>query len=214
MFNLIPRAIVVERAMTDDRLARQLAFVLELDKLKTILRQTLLTDSSRQENDAEHSWHVALMAVLLGEYAPAGVDPARAARMLLFHDVVEIDAGDTFIHDEKGNADKAEREGRAAERLYGMLPPDQGEGLKSLWQEYEDRATPTARFADALDRLQPIMNNFATGGATWRPHGVTADKVMLLVERIRAGAPALGDYAEVLVAEAVRRGYLAPSPSD
>jgi len=197
--------------MTDDRLSRQLAFVLELDKLKTVLRQTLLTDSSRRENDAEHSWHVAAMALLLGEYAPAGVDPARAAKMLLFHDVVEIDAGDTFIHDEAGNATKAAREQAAAERLYGMLPPDQGREFKALWQEYEDRATPTAQFADALDRLQPIMNNFATGGGTWRPNGVTADKVFGLVERIAAGAPALGDYARALVEEAVRRGYLAPA---
>lgn len=198
--------------MTDDRLARQLAFALELDKLKTILRQTLLTDASRQENDAEHSWHVAALAVLLAEYAPDGADPLRASRMLLFHDVVEIDAGDTFIHDEAGNADKAEREERAARRLYGMLPADQTDALVALWREYEERLTPTARFADALDRLQPIMNNFATEGGTWRPHGVTADKVLRLVERIRAGAPALGDYAEGLVAEAVRRGYLAPPP--
>jgi putative hydrolase of HD superfamily len=196
--------------MTDTRLSRQLAFVLELDKLKTILRQTLLTDSSRQENDAEHSWHVALMAVLLAEYTPDGADPVKASRMLLFHDVVEIDAGDTFIHDEAGNASKAEREQAAAERLYGLLPPDQAAEFKALWQEYEDRATPTARFADALDRLQPIMNNFATQGGTWKPHGVTADKVMTLVRRIKDGAPALGDYAESLVREAVRRGYLAP----
>lgn len=198
--------------MTDtDRLSRQLAFSLELDKLKTILRQTLLTDSSRRENDAEHSWHVAMMAVLLAEYAPEGADPLRASRMLLFHDVVEIDAGDTFIHDDKGNADKAEREQAAADRLYGMLPADQAESLRALWQEYEDRATPTAKFADALDRLQPIMNNFATEGGTWKPNHVTADKVLKLVERIRAGAPALGDYAENLVREAVARGYLAPA---
>lgn len=199
--------------MTDaDRLSRQLAFSLELDKLKTILRQTLLTDSSRQENDAEHSWHVAMMAVLLAEHAPAGADPLRASRMLLFHDVVEIDAGDTFIHDDKGNADKAAREQAAADRLYGMLPADQAAELRALWQEYEDRATPTAKFADALDRLQPIMNNFATEGGTWKPHAVTADKVLKLVSRIRAGAPALGEYAENLVREAVKRGYLAPAP--
>jgi len=196
-----------------DRLNRQLAFAMELDKLKTILRQTLITDGSRQENDAEHSWHVAMLAVLLAEYAPDGADPMRASRMLLFHDVVEIDAGDTFIHDDKGNADKAEREQAAADRLYGMLPAGQGAELRALWQEYEDRATPTARFADALDRLQPIMNNFATEGGTWKPHNVTADKVLKLVERIQAGAPALGTYARGLVEEAVRRGYLAPAPS-
>lgn len=198
---------------TTDRLSRQLAFSLELDKLKTILRQTLLVDSSRQENDAEHSWHVAMMAVLLAEHAPPGADPLRASRMLLFHDVVEIDAGDTFIHDDKGNASKAEREQKAADRLYGLLPPDQAAELRALWQEYEDRATPTAKFADALDRLQPIMNNFATQGGTWRPHGVTADKVLKLVERIAEGAPALGPYARTLVADAVRLGYLLPPRS-
>jgi putative hydrolase of HD superfamily len=195
--------------MTDDRLARQLSFVLEMDKLKTVTRQTLLADSSRSENDAEHSWHIALMALLLAEYAIPGADPLRAARMLMIHDVVEIDAGDTFIHDEAGNATKAAREQAAAERLYGLLPADQGDELKALWQEYEDRATPTAIYADALDRLQPIMNNFATRGATWISNGVTAGKVAVLVARIKAGAPALGDYAEELVAEAVRRGYLA-----
>jgi putative hydrolase of HD superfamily len=199
--------------MTDtDRLTRQLAFSLELDKLKTILRQTLLTDSSRRENDAEHSWHVAMMAVLLAEHAPPGADPLRASRMLLFHDVVEIDAGDTFIHDDKGNESKALREQAAADRLYGLLPADQAAELRALWQEYEDRATPTAKFADALDRLQPIMNNFATEGGTWKPNHVTADKVLKLVARIRAGAPALGAYAENLVSEAVKRGYLAPAP--
>lgn len=203
---------MVSNGMTTERLTRQLAFVLELDKLKTILRQTLLTDSSRQENDAEHSWHVAMMAILLAEYAPDGADPVKASRMLLFHDVVEIDAGDTFIHDEAGNASKAAREQAAAERLYGLLPPDQEQEFKSLWLEYEERKTPTALYADALDRLQPIMNNFATQGGTWRPHGVTAGKVMILVDRIRAGAPALGDYAEGLVHEAVERGYLLPSP--
>jgi putative hydrolase of HD superfamily len=198
--------------MTNDRLIRQLGFALELDTLKTVLRQTLLTDRSRQENDAEHSWHVAALAVLLAEYAPEGADPLLASRMLLFHDVVEIDAGDTFIHDEAGNADKAEREERAAARLYGMLPADQAESFIALWREYEERRTPTAKFADALDRLQPIMNNFATEGGTWRPHGVTADKVLRLVDRIHAGAPALGDYAEALVEQAVRLGYLAPAP--
>lgn len=196
----------------NNRLSRQLAFALELDRLKTVLRQTLLADSSRQENDAEHSWHVAMMAVLLAEYAPPGADPYRASRMLLFHDVVEIDAGDTFIHDDKGNQDKAAREQAAASRLYGLLPDDQAADLRALWEEYEDRQTPTARFADALDRLQPIMNNFATEGGTWKPHNVTADKVLKLVARIEAGAPALGDYARGLVEESVRRGYLAAAP--
>ena len=132
---------------SDSRLAAQLAFVVELDKLKLVLRQTLLVDGSRRENDAEHSWHVAAMAVLLAEYAPADADPLRASRMLLFHDVVEIDAGDTFIHDEAGQGDKDVREQAAATRIYGLLPEDQAADLAALWREYEDRQTADSRFA-------------------------------------------------------------------
>jgi putative hydrolases of HD superfamily len=198
--------------MAEDRLTRQLAFVLELDKLKAIARQTLLTDGSRCETDGEHSWHVATMALVLAEYAPPGTDIARVTAMLLVHDVVEIDAGDTFIHDESGALDKEAREQAAALRLYGLLPPDQTATFRALWDEFEAKATAEARFADALDRIQPILNNFATKGATWQRHAVTADKVMTLVARIERGAPALGDYAAGLVAEAVRRGYLFPTP--
>ena len=195
-----------------DRLVRQLAFSLELDKLKTVTRQTLLADRSRFETDGEHSWHVATLALLLAEYAPPGTDIAKVSAMLLLHDVVEIDAGDTFIHDEAGAADKVAREAAAADRLYGLLPPDQTASFRALWEEFEAKETGEARFADALDRLQPILNNFATEGATWQRHGVTADKVLGLVARIGRGAPALGAYAGALVAEAVRRGYLAPAP--
>lgn len=195
--------------MPDSRLLRQLSFVQELDRLKSILRQTLLTDGSRRENDAEHSWHVASMALILAEYAPQGADPIRAAHMLLFHDVVEIDAGDTFIHDDAGNQTKSLREQAAADRLYGILPDDQQAYYRALWQEFEDRTTPTALYADSLDRLQPIMNNFATQGGTWKSNHVTEDKVRHLVARIQAGCPTLGDYAKSLVSRAVQLGYLA-----
>ncbi|MBI5162690.1 MAG: HD domain-containing protein [Magnetospirillum sp.] len=195
--------------MTDSRLTRQIAFVVELDKLKTVLRQTLLADSSRRETDAEHSWHVATMALVLAEYAPPGTDIARAACMLLLHDVVEIDAGDTFIHDAAGNATKAAREQAAADRLFGLLPADQGAELRALWEEFEDADSASARYAHALDRLQPILNNFATQGGTWRPLGVRADQVLGLVGRIARGSPELAAYARGLVEEAVRRGYLA-----
>lgn len=177
-----------------------------------MLRQTLLLDSSRFENDAEHSWHVAVMAMVLAEHAPPGIDIGRVAQMLLLHDVVEIDAGDTFIHDEAGAADKEARETAAADRLYGLLPADQAAGLRALWEEFEAKESPEARFADALDRLQPILHNVATEGETWKRHGVTADKVLRLAGRIDRGAPALGAYARALVTEAVRRGYLAPAP--
>ncbi len=194
----------------DPRLAAQMAFIVEIDKLKTVLRQTLLVDSSRRENDAEHSWHIATMAFLLAEYADRPVDIGRVARMLLIHDIVEIDAGDTFIHDEAGHEDKEEREKKAAARLFGLLPADQAGEYAALWQEYEARETADARFADALDRLQPLLHNFETGGATWKPHGVTRAKVDKLTPRIEAGSKRLGAYARALVDEAVRRGYLAP----
>ena len=194
----------------DPRLAAQIAFIAEIDRLKGILRQTLLMDGSRRENDAEHSWHIATMAFVLAEYADEAVDTARVARMLLIHDVVEIDAGDTFIHDEAGHADKDAREQAAATRIYGLLPADQAAELTALWREYEDRQTADARFADALDRLQPLLHNFATQGATWHSNAVTADKVRRLLPRIEAGSSRLAAYAAVLVEEAVARGYLHP----
>ncbi|CAA7615370.1 Predicted metal-dependent phosphohydrolase [Candidatus Terasakiella magnetica] len=196
----------------DSRLSRQIGFIVEIDKLKTILRQTLLTDSSRRENDAEHSWHIATMAFVLEEYADAPVDVGRVAKMLLIHDVVEIDAGDTFIHDDKGNADKDEREQKAAVRLYGILPPDQAADLADLWREFEARQSADARFAHALDRLQPLLHNFETEGGTWKSNHVTADMVAKLLPRIAGGSRALADYAQSLIKEAVARGYLTAAP--
>jgi len=199
--------------MTNDRLALQIAFTLEIDKLKGIGRQTLLADGSRPETDAEHSWHIAIMAHLLAEHAPPGTDIGRVTAMLLVHDLVEIDAGDTFIHDEQGALDKEAREKAAADRLFGLLPPDQGMSFRALWEEFEAKRSNEAIFADALDRMQPILNNFATQGGSWRAHKVTADKVLTLVARIERGSPALGAYTRDLVAEAVRRGYLAAAPT-
>ena len=196
----------------DPRLSAQIAFILEIDKLKTILRQTLVTEGLRRENDAEHSWHIATMAFILAEYADTPIDTGRVAKMLLIHDVVEIDAGDTFIHDEAGHADKDAREQAAADRLYGILPPDQAAELHALWQEFEARETDDARFAHSLDRLQPLLHNFATEGRAWASHKVTADKVEKLLPRIEGGSRRLADYARALIAEAVARGYLAPSP--
>ena len=192
----------------DPRLSAQIAFVLEIDKLKSIVRQTLLTDGSRRENDAEHSWHIATMAFILAEYADAPVDAGRVAKMLLIHDVVEIDAGDTFIHDEAGHADKDAREQAAAKRLYGILPPDQAAELHDLWREFEARESDDARFAHSLDRLQPILHNFATEGGTWKPHKVTMAKMEKLLPRIEDGSRPLADYVRALLAEAVARGYL------
>ncbi len=191
-----------------ERLVRQLAFLLEVDKLKGVLRQTLLLDGSRRENDAEHSWHLAVMALLLVEHANEPVDLTRVVRMLLVHDMVEIDAGDTYVYDVEAGRDKAERETRAAERLFALPPPDQGADLRALWDEFEARATPEARFASALDRLQPLLHNHRTGGASWKAHGVTRSQVLARNAAMAEGAPALWACAQALVEDAVAQGFL------
>ncbi len=192
------------------RLERQLRFLMEIDQLKQVLRQSPVLDRSRRENDAEHSWHIAVMALVLAEYAEPEVSPSRAVAMLLVHDLVEIDAGDTFVDDDVAVATQVERELAAADRLFALLPPDQGRQLRALWDEFEARETPDARFAKAMDRLQPMLVNHHTEGGTWADHGVTADRPRARTELIADSAPALGSYAATIIDEALRRGYLAP----
>ena len=197
--------------MDRERLEQQIAFVREVDKLKTIRRQTLLTDASRRENDAEHSWHLALMALVLGEYANGhGIDLLHVIRMVIVHDLVEIDAGDTFCYDEAGNADKRERELVAAERIFNLLPPDQAEEIRALWDEFETSQTPEARFANALDRLQPLLHNLFTDGRMWRKHGIVKSQVIGRNRKIDDGAADLWAYASDLIEMAVHDGHLAP----
>lgn len=172
-------------------LERQLAFLVEVDRLKSVLRRTSLCDSSRRENSAEHSWHLALMAMVLGRHAADGVDLARVVRMVIVHDLVEIDAGDTFAYDVAGNEDRASREQRAATRIFGLLPPDQDAEFRALWEEFEAQATPESRVATALDRLQPLLNNDASGGGSWREHGVSRAQVLRRMDPIRDALPAL-----------------------
>lgn len=192
-----------------DRLERQIRFVLEVDRLKRVLRRTVLTDGSRRENSAEHSWHIALMAVLLSEYSMEdGIDLLRVVKMLLVHDIVEIDAGDTFVYDEDGLEDKEERERAAAERLFGLLPADQREHLHRLWEEFEARETPEARFAAAIDRLQPVLHNVHTEGASWREHGIRLEQVVAINHKMEEGAPELWKLARRLLDEAVEKGNL------
>lgn len=190
------------------RLAEQIDFILEVDQLKCVMRRSPLLDSSRRENDAEHSWHLALMAVILAEYAPPEVDIARVVRMVLIHDLVEIDAGDTFLYDAEAERDQAEREQAAADRLFALLPADQQAEYRALWDEFEARETADARFAKAMDRLQPLLLNFHTGGGTWRTPGVTRSDVRRRKSVIADGSPQLWEYAEQLIDEGVRRGYL------
>jgi putative hydrolase of HD superfamily len=194
--------------VTEERLSRQLGFIVEVDRLKGVLRQTSLIDGSRRENSAEHSWHLALAALALAEHAPAGTDLLRVVRMALVHDLVEIDAGDTFCYDAPAHLDKEERETRAAERIFGLLPPEQAAEMRSLWNEFEAGETPDARFAVALDRLQPLLVNMHSGGGSWKLHGITRAQVLRRMAPIREGAPGVWPWVERAIEEACERGYV------
>lgn len=197
--------------ISDQRLARQIAFIVEIDRLKLVLRRTLIGDGSRHENSAEHSWTLAMLALLLSEYAAEPVDSAHVMKMVLVHDIVEIDAGDTFFYDDVGTQDKAEREQLAAARLFGLLPDDQAAELRGLWEEFEARQTPEARFAAAIDRLMPLIHNYLNDGYSWRRNHIRPDQVRQRNNRIiAAGSPALGDLAEAIVAEGQANGYFDP----
>ena len=195
--------------MKDKRLASQLDFILEIDKLKQVYRQTYLLDYSRKENDAEHSWHLAVMALLLTEYAGEDLDLLKLIKMVILHDLVEIDAGDSFCYDEEANCGKEEREQKAADRIFSLLPADQGKEFRRLWDEFEARESPEARFAAALDRLQPLLHNYHTRGKSWQEHGINRDQVILRNSHMEEGSPALWEYAARLIRDAVDKGYLA-----
>lgn len=178
-----------------ERLQRQIDFCRELDKEKFITRQTYLTDGNRKENDAEHAWHMAVMAIILSEYSNEPIDLLKTVTMILMHDVVEIDAGDTYAYDEQGKKTQREREENAANRLYGMLPDEQREKFRGLFEEFEARQTPEAKFAKAMDNLQPLMLNAATGGKSWEERGIRISQVLQRNEITPNGAKALWDYA-------------------
>jgi putative hydrolases of HD superfamily len=192
----------------DPRLAQQVSFVLEADKLKQVLRRTTLADGSRRENSAEHSWHLALAALVLAEHASEPVDLARVVWMLVVHDLVEIDAGDTFAYDKEERASQAERERRAADRLFALLPDDQAADLRALWDEFERQQTPDARFAAAVDRIQPVLLNYASGGVAWREHGVSAEQVRERNRHVGEAAPELWALIAAVIDEARHRGWL------
>ncbi|MEH2322727.1 MAG: HD domain-containing protein [Nostoc sp.] len=194
--------------MQINRLTQQIQFIIEIDQLKQVMRQTLIIDGSRRENSAEHSWHLAVMAIALAEYAPEGVNILHAIKMLLIHDLVEIDAGDTFCYDVQANHSKAEREAQAALRLFGLLPADQARELRLLWDEFEAAETTTAKFAAALDRIQPLLHNQQTQGGTWRIHGIRRDQVMKRVAPVETGAPELWPFILQLIDDCVTAGYI------
>ncbi len=194
----------------DNRLDRQLQFIIEIDKMKQIFRRTLLTDGSRQENDAEHSWHLAAMAMLLEEYAAQPVQTDRVLQMVIVHDLVEIYAGDTFAFDVAGNIGKDAREKVAADRLFSQLPDDQGNHIRALWEEFDAMNTPDSRFAASLDRLQPFLHNTLTGGHTWKMAGASVSQVRQRMEPVREGMPRLWAWVEQNIAAAVREGLIQP----
>ncbi len=195
------------------RLDEQMRFVAEIGRLKGVLRQTVLAGDglNRRENSAEHSWHLATMALVLGEHAPPGIDLARVSAMVLVHDLVEIDAGDLFLYaDAEAQARQDAAERAAADRIFALLPGDQAAVLRQIWDEFTARQTREAKFARALDRLQPMLENLTAGGGTWQLHGITADQVLAVVTLIDDGSPALGAVARDLVSQAVTAGILPP----
>lgn len=179
----------------DERMERQFRFALEADKEKRIMRQTYLSNGTEKENDAEHAWHAALMCVLLSEYANEPVDVLRTVTMALIHDMVEIDAGDTYAYDEQAKQSQREREEKAADRVFGLLPDDQRDCLRGLWEEFERGETPEARFARAMDNLQPTMLNHATDGKAWREKGVQLRQILERNQITPKGSEQLWDYS-------------------
>lgn len=192
----------------EERLKKQMEFILEVDKIKFIGRQTYLSDGERKENDAEHSWHLALMTALLSEHANEKIDVRKTMLMVLIHDIVEIDAGDTYAYDAAGNATKRERELKAAKRIFHLLPEDQAEELFQLWEEFEACETPEAKFAHSMDNIQPIMLNDATGGKAWREHQVKKSQVEKRQESTRAGSETIMEVAEEIIRRNVENGNL------
>lgn len=197
--------------MDIERLEKQLRFIIEADKLKTVLRRThLICDKEKFENDAEHSWHLTLEALLLFEYVVGKdkIDLFRVLKILIVHDLVEIGAGDTYCYDEIALRDKEQREKDAADSLYSLLPEDQKNEFLSLWEEYEEQQTQEAKYAAVIDRIQPLLQIYYTQGSTWLEHGINLKQELKRNEILRDIAPALWDYAKEIICESAKRGYL------
>ena len=194
--------------MNTQDLLDQIAFIKEIDKVKYIQRKTKLFNSERNENDAEHSWHLALMAIVLAGHSDAPIDVLKVVKMVLIHDIVEIDAGDVFIYDTLKSHDNTDEERIAANRIFGLLPKNQAEELISIWEEFEAGETNEAKFAKAMDRLEPLLQNTSNNGGTWKEFGVNYDKVYEKKSVIKNGSASLWNYAEGLINESVEKGIL------
>jgi putative hydrolase of HD superfamily len=205
-----PDKAVTMAAEVDPDLAARLRFIYEIDRLKSVLRRNLLSDASRNENSAEHSWHLAMVAIAMAPHAAEPVDIERVIRILLVHDIVEVDAGDVDIYDVEARKAKEAEEVTAADRIFGLLPEPEGSELRALWDEYEARETPEARFAYACDRLQPLLLNLGTGGATWHARGVTSSQVKAINGALADGLAGVWPVAERLIDESVADGSLDP----
>lgn len=192
----------------NERLQKQISFVLELDKMKALYRQTYVLNEDRKENDAEHSWHLAVMAFLLAEYSNEPVDVLKVMKMVLIHDVVEIDAGDTYCYDEDGNRSKAEREEKAAQRLFGLLPEDQKKESYDLWREFEENSTAESRFANLLDHIQPLLLNYTKNGISWKEHGIFSDQVRKRNLNSAQASDDIADLIEKIISDAEDQGFL------
>ncbi|MGJ1448892.1 HD domain-containing protein [Sphingobacterium spiritivorum] len=194
--------------MFSAELLKQIDFIKEIDKIKYIQRKTKLFNSDRNENDAEHSWHLALMAIVLAGHSNEKIDLLKVLKMVLIHDIVEIDAGDTFIYDMQKNHSNTDEERQAANRIFGLLPVEQGQELIALWEEFEAGETPEAKFARAMDRLEPLLQNSSNNGGTWNEPGVNYKKVYAKKSIIKEGAEKIWEYAETLINEGVKNGVL------
>lgn len=194
--------------MISTRLLKDMEFIIELDKMKSILRQTSLINEDRREDDAQHSWHITVMAMILSEYSNEKVDVCKVMKMLLTHDLVEIFAGDTFCYDKVGNSDKREREVAAAEKIFGMLDEDKGKELRALWDEFEEMKTPEALFAASMDRLQPMLNNYYNDGGTWKKYDVAKSDIYKRINPVKESSDELWRFTENMIEDAFKKGFI------
>ena len=192
------------------RLEQQIQFIVEADKLKSVIRHTYIVSGERRENTAEHSWQVALLAWLLAEYAEETINICKVGKMLLIHDIVEVEAGDTFIYDESGKEDQVEKEQASADKLFSLLPDDQADEMKKLWHEFESCQTSEARYAKSIDRIMPLLHNYYTEGKSWQEHDISREMVLKVCSPIQAGSEKLWELAKTTIDEAVKKGFLAP----